>query len=1358
MVKQRSRKGTFPGFAPSAISMMDEKSKIYSFGEFQLVLEERTLLRGGEPVALQPKCFDTLAYLVENSGRVLEKDELIKTLWPDSFVEEGNLVQNIFVLRKVLGDDRNGHSFIKTIPRRGYKFVAPVAQVEPAHGNGVPAAYWGQHSPFRSLRAFEAEDSWLFFGREAETGELLERLGKSPVLVVAGNSGCGKSSLLRAGLVPALNEGEGQDAESLWRIAVFRPSANPFDYLAEVLPGLLAPELSPRELAEFIAACRSRFPADENALRDAVSALAGANRAGAGETRVLLVADQFEEIFTLTASKEARDRYIDSLLAAARAHGPVPVHLVLALRADFYANCLEHAGLSRCLETNLYNVPRMGRERLRETMEKRLELAAAQAEPGLIDALLEDAGEEPGNLALLEHALGQLWSKCGGFGRTLTNSAYAEIGRLRGALGRHADEVYNGLRDEGQKRLAQRIFLELVTVGENAGVQDTRRTVRKQDLLALSRTPEETEQLLAVLASSRLISTSGEGEDAFAEVSHEALIREWPLLREWIAQNREELRLERRLLQAAEEWQALHRDSGALLQGARLAQAEEWLAKHSDMSAVLREFLQASIAARVEAEEQRLRRQRAGATRAKRISWALAVLLLAGLSIAWFAHRVERSRSLAAESGATLAHDRTAALDLALRAWRTAKTDEARVAVTTAFPQVLATLKHDGVVVVSVFSPDGSRILTASYDNTARIWNSADGSLLATLNHTNRVQSAAFSPAGDRVVTASADHTARVWSAIDGRLLAVLQGHLGDVLLAVFSPDGQFIVTASYDKTAKIWSALDGRLLTTLQGHSGPVYLAQFSPDGQRIISAGEDYKARVWSVTNGRPVNVLQHNGVVQYVEFSPDGGRIATASWDHTARLWSSVDGHLLFVLHHDGPVTRAVFSPRGERIVTIGYDKRARVWNVADGRLLFTLEHEDRVQHVEFSRDGEYLVTASFDQKARVWRSADGLLVATLTGHTQAVFHAAFSPSGDRIVTGGVDNTARLWSIHTAGLVADLRVHRQSISGAEFSPDGRRIVTGSLDNTASVWSTGDGRLLATLQGHAGPVYQASFSPDGQRIVTASEDHTARVWSTGDGRLLVTLQGHTGAVSQASFSPDGQRIVTASEDHTARVWSAGDGRQLVTLQGHAGLIYQALFSPDSQRIVTASRDHTAGVWSAGDGRQLSTLPVSVYKAAFSPDGQRIVTGSLEKAARVWSAGDGRLLFTLQGNAGPVYQVSFSPNGQRIITADWDGTAQIWSSANFSLLATLHGHWNSLTTARFSPDGQSVLTAGMDGTARLWKANDGHLQTILQTHGAILVAIVSPDGQRIITAGTEQTARLWRIYTLHDIENILSQ
>jgi DNA-binding winged helix-turn-helix (wHTH) protein len=547
--------------------MGNGRQVVYEFGEFQLDLTRQLLWHQGEEVVLAPKVFETLLVLVRNSGRTLGKEELIQALWPETFVEEGNLSQNIFLLRKALGEDRNGHSYIHTVPRKGYRFVAPVTEMEAATGAADPhmANFWRQHSPFRSLQVFEPQDAWLFFGRDAETQELMCRLRRAPVLVMIGNSGSGKSSLLRAGLIPALRGGRFQserEASGSSRIALFRPSAAPFDYLAELLPSQLAPELSATEQAEFIADCRSKLRSgDDDALRNAVSALvfaASSAKDRALATRVLLVVDQFEEIFTLTASPQVRNRYIDALLSVARQNGgAVDVHLVLALRADFYAHCLDHAKLSRCLETNLYNLPRMAPAQMRQTIENRLRLVEGRAEPGLIDSLLEDLGTEPGNLALLEHALGQLWDRCGGPGCTFTNHAYAEIGRLRGALGRHADAVYQGLAGDEEKLLAQKIFLELVHLGE--GAQDTRRRVAKAKLLRLG-DPEQIERLLAKLASSRLIATGREGDQTFVEVSHEALIREWPALHEWLSQNREGLALERRLLQAAEEWRGLRQD------------------------------------------------------------------------------------------------------------------------------------------------------------------------------------------------------------------------------------------------------------------------------------------------------------------------------------------------------------------------------------------------------------------------------------------------------------------------------------------------------------------------------------------------------------------------------------------------------------------------------------------------------------------------------------------------------------------------------------------------------------------------------------------------------------------------------
>lgn len=1340
---------------------------IYEFGAFRLDPDLQVLLHHGEPVVVWPKVFATLVVLLESRGRIVEKEELMQALWPESFVEESNLVQNIFILRKILGDDRNRHSFIQTVPRRGYKFVAPVREAERStFESDLPASYWRGRSPFRGLQVFETKDAWLFFGRESETEELLTHMRRSPVLSVVGNSGSGKSSLLCAGLIPALQQGRfcpNESSNEQWRIAILRPSAAPFDCLAEVLLSQLAPELSLQVRAEFIHEFRNRLSAGEDSLRDAIAAVAGAMSQEAGPIRILLLVDQFEEIFTLTAERRIRDAYIDCLLAAARLDGIIPVHLALAVRADFYPECIEHPGLSRCMRANQYIVGRMSQEQLRESMEKRLQLASARAEAGLIDSLLEDVGSEPGNLALLEHALGQLWEKCGGFACTLTNQAYAEIGRLRGALGRHADEVYAGLRDEAQQPLAKKIFLDLVHLGD--GAPDTRRRVPKAALHSLGKA-QEIDLLLAHLASSRLISTSEADHEGFVEVSHEALIREWPLLREWLTQNRDDLRLERRLLQAAEEWKNLNRDRDALLQGARLAQAEEWLGRHVDVPVLLQDFVQTSIWAREEARERELARQRAAAVRLRWFSGALTLLLLLAIGASWFIYRqdiIEKSRAMAAQSGELLQKDHGQALDLAIRSWETAKTEEGRQAVIKALPETLAVLKHEAAVITVKFSPDGQHIVSASADHTARVWDAADGHLVFTLRgHTDKLEYAEYSPDNQQIITTSDDHTARLWSGADGHLLFTLRGHTDKVMHAAFSHDGKRIVTESLDNTARIWSTIDGRLLATLPGNNKVIGDAEFSPDGQRVVTAGWDDTARVWNSADGHLLMTLQHSSEVVRAVFLPDNQTIVSLTFGGKVQIWSSVDGKVLFTLPHDGPAVSVGYSSDGQKICigNVGYPG-VRVWSRADGHLLFTLANSGPVNRVAFSRDDRRILTSSVNNNvAQIWDSTNGNLLATLQGHSGPIQDVAFSPDGERIVTASDDQTIRLWMTTSARTVSVLHARAGTIWGAVFSPDGRWIATCGSEKEVQIWDAADRRLVATLKGHTDAVECATFSPDSRRIVTTSYDQTARVWNAADGQLLTVFRGHSDRVWGAQFSYDSQRIVTTSKDGTAAIWAAADGRVIATFHDDSTM-YRASFSRDGKLVLTTN-DNKARIWDANNGQLMVTLrghTDRVSSAEFSRDGQRVVTASFDHTARVWSALNGRLLMTLQGHTDTVQSAWFSYDGKSILTASTDRTARLWSAADGRLLATFRGHADTVWTAFFSRDDQRVITASLDNTARVWNTTDRRLIAILRGHSAaIYSARFSPDGQRIITSSQDSTVRIWQLVTLDDVSKILAQ
>ena len=578
---------------------------------------------------------------------------------------------------------------------------------------------------------------------------------------------------------------------------------------------------------------------------------------------------------------------------------------------------------------------------------------------------------------------------------------------------------------------------------------------------------------------------------------------------------------------------------------------------------------------------------------------------------------------------------------------------------------------HGDQVVSAAYSPDGTRIVTASYDRTARIWDARTGAQLAVLSgHGGLVLAAAFSPDGTRIVTGSADKTARIWDTHTGAQLAVLSG-ADEVEGAAYSPDGSRIITGSLRMGARIWDARSGRQLAMLPGDGVTVFTGAFSPDSSRVVICSGHTVARIWDARSGKELLVLRgHGDNLQSARYSPDGTRIVTASNDKTARLWDARTGAQLALLSgHGGIVYSAAYSPDGTRVVTAADDKTIRVWDVRTGAQLALLSgHGGYVYSVAYSPDGTRIVSASGDKTARVWDTRMGAQLLVLSGHESSLHTAAYSPDGTRIVTSSRDETARIWDARTgAQLTVLFQKNGNEPFSAAFSPDGTRVVTALTDDkTARIWDARSGKQLAVLSGHQGWLNSAAYSPDGTRIVTASLDKTARIWDALTGVELAALVGHGDYVYSAAYAPDGTRIVTASADKTARIWDALRGTQLAVLSGHGDLITTAVYSPDGTRIVTASVDKTARIWDARTGAQLTVLSGHgdrVGSAAYSPDGTRIVTASRDKTARIWDARTGAQLAVLSGHDGRVYRAAYSPDGTRIVTASFDNTARIWDA-----------------------------------------------------------------------------------------------
>jgi WD40 repeat protein len=625
--------------------------------------------------------------------------------------------------------------------------------------------------------------------------------------------------------------------------------------------------------------------------------------------------------------------------------------------------------------------------------------------------------------------------------------------------------------------------------------------------------------------------------------------------------------------------------------------------------------------------------------------------------------------------------------------------------------------------------------------------------LALVLLHDGPVSSADFSPDGRRMVTASYDHTARLWDAATGRLLATLRGHEDVVRWVKFSPDGSRVVTAGMDHTARVWNVETGQALLPPLRHENLVWKAVFSPDGRYVATASSDKTGRVWDAQTGRPVlPALKHDGVVFHIAFSPDGSLLATAGSDDTVRVWRSDTGAPVGApLVHSDWAFCCSFSADGRRLATVSRDKQAHLWDVATGlRLLPPLEHSTLVLAARFNPDGKQVVTDTATETLR-WDAATGKQLAR-AARVYPVQSSAGSPDGQRwIVWSGEDQAARVWETTHGGPASDLLPHGTATQHACFSPDGRLLLTAGGEagkGEARIWEAESGAAVGLPLAHADRVGHASFSPDGQRVVTASEDRTARVWAAATGRPGTPPLKHDDEVVYAVFSPDGRHVVTTSHDQTARVWDARTGVEVLKLL-HRDWVVQAAFSPDGRRLATASHDCTAIIWDTARGQELHRLKHGgwVRHVCFSPDGRRLLTASSDKRARLWDATTGQAVGKPLPHAGVVWSAAFSPDGLRIVTCSYDSTARIWDAATGDPATPPIRHKDAVYHASFSPDGRYVATASRDGTAQVWDAATGDPVSPPLAHGSDVWSVAfSKDGRRLVTASSDKTARIWHL------------
>ena len=1266
----------------------------------------------------------------------------------------------------------------------------------------VPAAILAGievYNPYKGLQAFQEADAEDFFGRDALIDRLIKHMAPSKTLshaasssngedggggrflALVGPSGSGKSSIVKAGLLPALRSGAVPDSEK-WFFAEMVPGSHPLEELEMALwpvavdapPSLVEP--MQRDVRGLLRTIRRILP-----------------EASEGQgAQLLLVIDQFEELFTLVEDEERRNFFLDSLLAAISAPRS-PLRVVVTLRADFYDRPLQYQALGNLMKASTEIVLPMTSEELTWAVREPARRTGVGLEEGLAEVIVADVANQPGSLPLMQYALTELFERRQG--NQMTREAYQEIGGVLGALSRRAEELYGRL-NEDEREAARQLFLRLVTLGE--GAEDTRRRVLLSELLTITNAQQPTvnnqratgngQQLTIVIDSfgaARLLTFDHDPvtRGGTVEVAHEALLREWLRYRSWLDESRDDIRRQRLLATAAAQWAGAGEDASYLLRGSRLTEFVAWadtITSNADAVALTAQehhFLDASFAAQKQqlAEEQ-ARQQRELETARKlaeteskraeeqansarilrrRAAFLAAALVVAALlaMTAFFLARQSNKNAIVAQDNAVLATTREAQAQ--------AETLQRATAQAQAETESLRA--------------DGQR----------------DAALAAEAEAQAEADLRAKAEAEVILERETAEQQARLATSRELSMAALTNLESDpelSILLALQALD------TSHTKEAEeaLHQGLQtSRVLITLSEHTDRVYGSIYSPDGSNIATASDDGTVKVWEAASGQLLHTMTYSGIYLWgatLTFNESGDELAlVAAGDNyesaIVHIWDTVSGEL--ISQKELPIGFEIWgmalSPDWKSVVAGGENGAAELWDVEAAEMIFSYSyHEDTVSGIAFNPDGSRLAITSEDGQITILDFAaslaagEGQPVATFeTANETQLVNARFSNDSTRLVLGFTDNDLELWNLDdTSQPLFILKGHTEWTTDFAFHPDDTYLATGGGDSTAKVWDLKTGEELFTLPGHKGFIQSLNYSPDGSRLVTAGNDGTSRIWNVmpqAGGELSTFGLTPPAGDMDLELSPNEGNFALGNSAGPATVWDAATGKQLLSLQGEPDTgVYRVAFSPDGSRIATVGEDGIVRIWDSETGDLMLAFTghtggnsggffTGALDVSYSPDGSRLATAGADGLAKVWDSDTGEELLVLAGHTAGLHSLAYSPDGRYIATSSDspDTAVKVWDAQTGTELYSFGPNPGRAWGLAFSPDSNQLGAGGQGGYIKVWDMTTGEEVSNMTGQASTISTVgFTPDGQQLISGGGDSVS-IWDIVTGAELLNL---